>query len=247
MDELIIYKDNYLIEASYKLTLDEQRLMLYCIGKLNPIEPSQKQEIIIEDFAKIFGLDKNSAYKQVKTAIDNIYNRSIRVKDPKQEKEFRWIQEKIYFDNKGIATIEFSSSVMPYLCQLETQFTKYHLKYISQFKSVFSIRIYELLTQFRILKNRIISISELRDLLNLDSKFSKWSDLKRFVIDKAISEINSKSDLNITYALIKKGRLITGIEFFIEVDPKINFMENKARAEQYINAIKQKTRESKNG
>ncbi|WP_141008333.1 replication initiation protein, partial [Shigella sp. FC1967] len=36
MSELIAYKSNALIEASYKLTLQEQRLLLMCIGKLNP-------------------------------------------------------------------------------------------------------------------------------------------------------------------------------------------------------------------
>ena len=246
MVELIIYKDNYLIEASYKLTLDEQRLMLYCIGKLNPVEPVQKQEIIIEDFAKNFRLDKNSAYQQVKKAIENIYNRSIKVRDPKQEKEFRWIQEKTYIDKKGIAIIEFSNAIMPYLCQLENQFTKYQLKYISDFKSVYSIRVYELLTQFRTLKNRTILISELRDLLNLNNKFLSWNDLKRSVIDKSVNEINSKSDLRVEYVPIKKGRSFVAIEFFIEVDRDVNFLENKARAEYYLKKIKNTQKGNKN-
>lgn len=238
MVELIIYKDNYLIEASYKLTLDEQRLMLYCIGKLNPVNPIQKQEIVIEDFANHFRLDKNSAYKQVKKAIESIYNRSIKVKDPRQEKEFRWIQEKVYIDKKGIAIIEFSNAIMPYLCQLENQFTKYQLKYISNFKSVYSIRVYELLTQFRTIKNRTILVSELRDLLNLNDKFLSWKDLRRSVIDKSINEINSKSDLRVEYVPIKKGRSFFAVEFLIEVDREVNFLENKARAEYYLKKIK---------
>ncbi|MEX9839390.1 replication initiation protein, partial [Raoultella planticola] len=36
MSNLIAYKSNALIEASYKLTLQEQRLLLMCIGKLKP-------------------------------------------------------------------------------------------------------------------------------------------------------------------------------------------------------------------
>lgn len=245
MDDLIIYKDNYLIEASYKLTLDEQRLILYCIGKLNPLEPVSRQEVIIDDFAKNFGLDKNSAYQQVKKAIDNIYNRSIRVKDPKQDKEFRWIQEKVYLDKKGVAIIEFSTAIMPYLCMLENQFTKYQLKYVSDFKSIYSIRIYELLTQFRNIKNRSILIDELRSLLNLKNKFLTWNDLKRFVIEKSISEINSKSDLRITYVPIKKGRSFKSIDFYIEIDKDIDFLENKLLATHYINEFRQKKRSVK--
>ncbi len=36
MSDLIAYKSNALIEASYKLTLQEQRFLLVCISRLNP-------------------------------------------------------------------------------------------------------------------------------------------------------------------------------------------------------------------
>ncbi|WP_294611784.1 RepB family plasmid replication initiator protein [uncultured Gilliamella sp.] len=53
--------------------------MLYCcIGMLNPQEPQQKQTISVEDFIKQFpDIKQNNAYKQIKTAIDNLYERSI--------------------------------------------------------------------------------------------------------------------------------------------------------------------------
>jgi len=238
MNDLIIYKDNYLIEASYKLTLDEQRLMLYCIGKLNPQDPVQKQEIIIDDFAKKYDLNINSAYEQVKKAIECIYERSIKVKDPNQVKEFRWIQSKTYFSNEGKAVIEFSNAVMPYLCQLESQFTKYQLKYVSNFKSAYSIRIYELLTQYRKIKSRIISIRDLRSALGVETKFSSWNDLKRYVIEKSIEEINLKSDLRASYKPIKKGRTFESIEFFIEIDSQIDFFEKQVIAKQHLENVK---------
>ncbi len=34
MSDLIAYKSNALVEASYKLTLQEQRFLLLCIGRL---------------------------------------------------------------------------------------------------------------------------------------------------------------------------------------------------------------------
>ncbi|MFQ1042884.1 replication initiation protein, partial [Gilliamella sp. CG16] len=150
MNDLIVYKDNYLVEASYKLTLMEQRLMLYCISKLNPQKPQQKQKIVVEDFIKQFpDIQSNNAYAQIKKSIDALGERWIKVKDPKYIEEFRWIQSKKYFNNTGTAVIEFSNSVMPYLCQLEKQFTNYLLRNISAFKRTYSIRLYELLTQYR--------------------------------------------------------------------------------------------------
>ncbi|MCV5854943.1 replication initiation protein, partial [Escherichia coli] len=40
MSDLIAYKSNALIEASYKLTLQEQRFLLVCISRLKSGEDS---------------------------------------------------------------------------------------------------------------------------------------------------------------------------------------------------------------
>ncbi|WP_363322395.1 replication initiation protein [uncultured Gilliamella sp.] len=63
------------------------------------------------------------------------------VKDPKLTKKFRWIQSAEYKNNNGLAIIEFRNAVMPYLCQLEKQFTNYQLRNISGFNRTYSIRL----------------------------------------------------------------------------------------------------------
>lgn len=231
MTNLIVYKDNYLIEASYKLTLIEQRLMLYCISKLNPKKPERKLTILVEDFIKQFpDVSKKHAYGQIKQAIETLYGRSIKVKDPCSVEEFRWISAKKYYVDQGSATISFSDEVMPYLCQLEKQFTKYQLRNISAFKRTYSIRLYELLTQYRTLKSRIISVSDLRIALQLDNKFLEFKELKRKVIEPAINEINEKSDLLIGYELIKKGRSVDSIKFLIKEKSKIKQVQQATKS-----------------
>lgn len=64
-----------------------------------------------------------------------------KVKDSKLTKKFRWIQSAEYKNNNGLAIIEFSNAVMPYLCQLEKQFTNYQLRSISGFNRTYSIRL----------------------------------------------------------------------------------------------------------
>jgi len=231
MTNLIVYKDNYLIEASYKLTLIEQRLMLYCISKLNPKEPQQKQTILVEDFVKQFpDIDKKNAYKQIKQAIDTLYERSIKVKDPFCTEEFRWVSSKKYYNDEGSASISFSVEILPYLFHLGKQFTKYQLRNISAFKRVYSIRLYELLIQYRTLKYRVLSLSDLRIALQLDNKFKEWSDLKKFVINPSIVEINEKSDLLIEYQLIKKGRSIDSVKFLIKEKSKIKQVQQAKKS-----------------
>ena len=75
-NDITVYKDNQLIEASYKLSLIEQRLMLFCIGQLKPTSPEKTQIIYVEDFIKAFPeVDKSKVYTQIKSAIDTIYER----------------------------------------------------------------------------------------------------------------------------------------------------------------------------
>lgn len=260
MTNLIVYKDNSLVEASYKLTLIEQRLMLYCISKLNPKNPERTLTISVEDFIKQFSdLSKKNAYTQLKQAIETLYLRSIKVKDPKFTEEFRWISAKKYYIDEGSATISFSPEVMPYLCQLERQFTKYQLRNISAFKRTYSIRLYELLTQYRTLKSRVISVIDLRVALQLDKKFKVWAELKRKVIETSLTEINEKSDLLVDYVLIKKGRTVDSIEFKIYEKSKIKQVQQakksvneqvskrneikievSSQAQKYLNEIRKK-------
>lgn len=241
MNNLIVYKDNYLVEASYKLTLMEQRLMLYCISKLNPKEPQQKQVISVEAFIKQFpDIKPNNAYTQIKNAIDNLYERSIKVKDPAITKKFRWIQSAEYRDYEGTATVEFSNAVMPYLCQLEKQFTNYQLRNISAFRRTYSIRLYELLTQYRSLRSRIISVIDLRVTLQLEDKYKDYKELRKQVIDPSINEINAKSDLKVSYKPLRKGRSINSLEFYIEVDTQIKMFENQEKVKLLQKQIKAK-------
>ena len=57
-----------------------------------------------------------------------------------------------------------------------------------------------------------ISIAELRDSLDLNNKYQLFADLKKWVIDTAIDEINEKSPHTVGYELIKKGRTYTHLE-----------------------------------
>ncbi|WP_028985666.1 replication initiation protein, partial [Escherichia coli] len=87
-----------------------------------------------------------------------LWDRSILLKDDEKREEFRWIQRRAqYLKGEAKVQITFSDSVMPYLTQLQGQFTKVIIKNISRLSRSYSIRIYELLQQFRSTGERIIS------------------------------------------------------------------------------------------
>jgi len=132
-----------------------------------------------------------------------------------------WIDAKARYGDGG-AEIHFSSHIIPYLTKLREggNFTIYQLENIGGLKSAYSIRMYELLVQYKTLGSRDIPLSELRKMLCLGDKYKTMSNLKTWVIDLSIKEINEHTNIQVSYKNIKRGRAITGFSFTIKTKKK---------------------------
>ncbi len=85
-------------------------------------------------------------------------------------------------------------------------------------KSVYSKRIYEMLSQHKDVGIFKITVQELRDRLKLNSKTNKlsgWTAFEKTVLESSIKEINQKTELNSSYILTKTGTKYTEITFYI--------------------------------
>ena len=215
-NDLTVVKANSLIEASYRLTLDEMRLLALTIGTMNPKSDQQVFEFSVSEFVNQFpDVNADRAYTQIKSAIERISERWVKTEDERHVTKFRWVSSQTYFKKEGRFKIALTNEIMPYLTQLKGQFTQYQLNHISGFSSVHAIRLYELFTQYKRLGERYISVEELKKWLQLEDKYDRYNNLNQWVLIPALSEINEKSDLFVGYEPIKRGRKIIGIEFNI--------------------------------
>ena len=225
MTDLIAYKSNALVEASYKLTLQEQRFLLVCIGRFNPREenPEKTLTITAAEFYESFpDMGRQHAEAKLKEAIDRLWDRSIIIRDENQREEFRWIQYRAqYLTGEAKVKITFSDAIMPYLSQLKGQFTRIIVKNVSSLSSAYSIRIYELLQQFRATGDRMIAIDDFRSMLGINDKYQQFKDLNKLLIKPAISELNEKSDLSVKVDTVKHGRKVIGLHFQFKEDRQI--------------------------
>lgn len=237
MSDLIAYKSNALIEASYKLTLQEQRFLLVCISRLksgeNAPHPDKQKRMTITalEFYEAFpDMGRQHAEEKLKEAIDRIWDRSIIIKDDDRREEFRWVQNRVqYLKGEGKVQITFSDSVMPYLTQLKGQFTRVIVKNVSSLSSSYSIRIYELLQQFRNTGDRTIFLNDFRTMLAVDNKYHQFKDLNKMIIKPAIAELNEKSDLAVTFETIKEGRTVVALRFKFKEDKQIRIKNKPIR------------------
>lgn len=221
--KLIVYKSNDLIESAYKLTLNEQKFLLACIGQVNSSEAlttKDKFELSAKDFAHIFGIDERGAYDQLIDVAKNLHNRKITIQNNKVKITTSWVSGFVeYKDNTGIIGLWFAQPVIPYLSQLKEQFTRYDLADISGMTSIYGIRMYELLMQWQSIGKREIDIAWLKQQFEIESNYSSISDLKKYVIEPAVTNVNQHSNINVVHTYKKTGRNVTHILFQFKLKP----------------------------
>ncbi len=217
-----VTKSNDLVMAAYKLTLNEQRLLLAAISQIDPRKPMPRPiSITAQDFSEQYGIPLKHAYEALKEATSVLYERDIKTFDGRYKSRFRWVDRVDYLDGGGETKLFFTVHVQPYLVHLNQRFTTYELKRIADLTSTHSIRLFELLQQFRSTGFYRVSVAEFRELLELGPSYERYSNLKLKVIDPAIAELREKSGLLVELKTEKKGRAINRLTFtFREGEPQ---------------------------
>lgn len=222
----VIRKSNALIEARYKLSIGEQRLVLLLSAEISPDDEDFKSyQIRVDDFAKMFGLESCKAmYKEVQKAAKELVSKRIDLSKNGKEIYTTWLSYVEYVDGSGLVNLEFHSSLKPYFLQLKSHYTQYHLHHVMDFKSQYSMRIYEILKMDTYkAKNgyfdKILDVSELRLILGVDKNdYSLFADFKKRAIEPSTKEISDKTDLYINDVRYgKTGRKITNITFCVKI------------------------------
>lgn len=217
--DCVVTKSNALIQASYKLNLNEQRLVLACVSQLDGRQPLPKDNLFTlsaSDFAETYGITMDQAYEALKEASSSLYERDIRVFDGKAKERFRWIYHVKYHDGDGKVTIGFSPTISPYLTMLNKQFTSYQIKRVASLNSAYSIRLFEMLAQYKNTGLFIVKLTEFKTWLELEDKYPRFFDLCRRIIEPAVKELTEKSNLVISWRAIKRGRSVDRLEFTFE-------------------------------
>ena len=81
--------------------------------------------------------------------------------------------------------------------------------------SMYSVRLYELLIQWREAKKTpLFGLKVFRGQLGVDDdEYQRMCDFKSGVLDKAIKEINNHTDIKVSYEQEKDGKSIIGFKF----------------------------------
>lgn len=212
-----IVKSNKLVESSYKLTIQEQRLIYAILAKYDQMqELPQICELTALEFKEIYEEHTTiDFYQQLKRAVNTLYDRDITHYNRETDSGWRvrWVQFIEYDKEESKAILEWSNKILPEICKLKESFTKLKMQKVAKLKSIYSIRIYEMLMQYNSTRQLHLTIEDLRFRLKLEEKYKDFYVLNKKAIAPAIKELNEKLNLKIKLKVKKKGRTYNDFYF----------------------------------
>lgn len=219
IEQHLVVKSNALNMACYKLTLNEQRLVLLAISGLHSKRPGQRPgfnqveqiRISAAEFAEAWKLEPKRAYEALREATIELYERSITEINGKRVSKSRWVLRVEYHDGEGWAELSFSPFVVPHLTSIGKQFTEYRLGQVANLRSTYAIRLFEWCIQFADTGWLQVNLEELNKRLEVG--YARFTDLRRKVIEPAVRELQTKSNLEITWEPIKDGKAVKAVRF----------------------------------
>ena len=136
--------------------------------------------------------------------------------DENEEKE-QWIVGHFLssIEAMGDGTIEliFDPKLIKYFTGLTERYTYLEIQTLLSFSSIYSIRIFNLLKQYK-QKKKTYNVEKLKEMLLITDKYKNFSDFKRYVIEPAIKDINEHSTMKVSYETDgAKGKKVTEITF----------------------------------
>lgn len=251
--ELEIRMSNALVEARYEYSEIQLDILFYAMACLKKDKDGKAVLNYELDVAELENLrQKKIDTSRLQEIIEGMGNKplSVRTPDMTDPEDFYsvWLfQGAKYLKGKKVLKVRLSDLIVPYLFDLSKSFTSIQLQSILLMTSKYAKRIYQICAQWKNSRNgesKIFKIDEFKEMIGIgENEYRQIGELKRYVLQIAVKQINLYSDLKIDYEFIKKGRSFVQIKFSIEdqkapqipVDYRYN--EKQARAKMQLEKL----------
>lgn len=223
MKDNLVAQSNNLVSASYIMTTLEKELLLACISKIDsrpnrPVEVTKQTKftISVKTMKELFYNERtnDNAYRDLRRAANRLFEREVTIKlEDNQTLRTRFVSGIRFDPKKAQITVTFAEDILPYLTELSANFTKYRLHEVAELSSVHSMRLYELIVmwtnQFQYSKE--LDLDDFKELMGVQNSYKQFGQLREFVIEKAINEINQKTNYKVSVSYKKVSRSFVGL------------------------------------
>ncbi|CEH36190.1 replication initiation protein [Romboutsia lituseburensis] len=237
----VLMKNNMLVKARYSLSLVENRIFLSMLYKLQKRSDGILTcSISHSEFKDIIKFKQKNTVKGILDVLEDLRKKPIYFKEEKKNKKgnlwgaYGFINGYEYDDELGIFNIEASEKIYKLLKEyLKMGYTPVNVQIWLSLNNSYAQRFYDLLRLWSGTKDTVnYKIEEIKELLMLDDKYSKYNDFKRRVILPAIKELNETGYFEIDFKENKVGRKVESIDFIVkDLDKRKYFAKDDAAKE----------------
>jgi plasmid replication initiation protein len=220
----ILMKNNVLIQSKYSLTLNENRIFLLILYKLQKnYNGSMHCDIHYDEFKEIIKRTNDRTVKKISSYLEGLMNKSIFFIEKKKNDKLIWGQYNFIsgyqFDEETqVFRIESPKKIYTLLDQyLKTGYTPANLAILFSLKNYNAQRLYDLIRVWSGTKQTInYKIEDIKMYLMLEDSYPQYSNFKRRVILPAIKDLNETGFFEIDIKENKVGRKVESIDFIVK-------------------------------
>lgn len=209
----LVVKHNDLINATsnYKYCKNELKIICTLVADINNTydKDFQKKAIRVRDL-DFNNEDYTNNYKYLVDLCKGLMSKTFMINGS----VYSWFTKLTPLSGVGIVEYEFHNDLKPFLLDLKNNFTKYHLNNILELRSVYSIKVFELLMQYKTINHRNISFSDFRNILNLPAKYRNV-DIRR-LLETIQEDLNQNTSITFNFTFEKLGKSFDSINFDIK-------------------------------
>lgn len=216
-EKKVIWQDNFITSGRYEMTSLEKNILYAVLAQLKKTDPIGHTYLVsTKDITGLNGERIN--YENFRKSTEKLLTRVIEGILPNGNLlQVNFISHAEYLKNQGVISIGLSPKVVPFFMDLKKNFTTFDLDTALSLKSIYSKRIYEILSRYKNLPNKrfTLNIEQLKvtlEIINSHSgkdKYPTFTLFKKNVLDVAFNEINKLADINFSYTTVeapKTGR-----------------------------------------
>ena len=205
-------QSNRLVEASYYLTLIEQKLMMVIISQIQLKERLVLSALPFTAISDAIGLSTDK-YTKIRDTIKSLMRRLVILRnDDGTYYTTHWIQSMYYDPSSSMLVFKLDEDIQEDILELKSSYLQIKdMRPLLRYKSKYAARLDMLIRQYEKIKERILTFDEIRDMFELKNKYQQIHNLKAFVLEPAIEDILKAGDIAFRWEYIKTGRKHTGI------------------------------------
>jgi len=212
-------KPSSVIHISHTISQLQQQLWNFLLAHAyNNAYKKVIHQISMMDILKFLGNTRNRTYVETAlSALTDISTNIIFNKDSENSLDsFNFLGDVFFSDGKCFYSY---GEQLRELLTAPRCYAKINLLTQRKLRSKYSSILYELFLDYAILgTTHWMSISQFRTFIGLNEfEYPLFRNLNEHVIKKALLEINTKTELEVTVENLKKGTRITNLRFFVKV------------------------------